>query len=320
MTVVASTFQTFQAIGNRESLADVIYNVSPEETPFMRSIGRGKAKATYEEWQTDSLAAASQNAQVQGDDTTFDAVTPTVRVGNRTQISKKSVIISGTQEVVDKAGRDSELSYQLAKKGAELKRDMEMILVGLNTASTAGQSATAAKLGSFESWITTNTSRAAGGASGGFSAGNTVAATDGSAAVLRAFSEGLLKPVLNSIWTNGGKMDVIMVGASNKQTMTTFPGIATQYRENSGVKGATILASAAVYVSDFGELKIVPNRFSRNRTALIYDSDYWSVLYLRPFFTEKLAKTGDAEKRHIIVEYTLKAHNEASSGVVADLS
>lgn len=320
MTIVTNTFVTTSAVGNREQLADIIYNIAPSDTPGMTAMGRGKAKGTYEEWQTDSLRSPSgANAHIEGDETTLEGVTPTVRVGNRTQISKVSVIISGTQEVVDKAGRDSEMSYQLSKKGLELRRDMESIIMG-NQSSSAGNTTNARVLGSFEAWLSSNTSRAAGGLSQGFSSGNVIKATDGSAAVLRAFSEGLLKPVLNSCYANGANLDIIMVGPSNKQTMSTFPGIATQYRENSGVKQATVLAAASIYVSDFGELKIVPNRFSRNRSALLIDTDMASVLYLRSFKTETLAKTGDAEKRHILAEYTLKVSNEGAHGVVADLS
>jgi len=317
MAIVTNTYQTTAAVGNREALSDIIYNISPQETPFMSMAGRMKAKATYEEWQTDALDAATSNAQIEGDETTFQQVTPTVRVGNRTQISKKSVVISGTQEIVDKAGRDSEMSYQMAKKMSELKRDMEKTVTG-NQASSAGGSGTARTLGSVEAWLTTNVSRGTTSASGGFTAGNVLAASDGT---VRANSEGLLKTVMQSVWTNGGKADTIIVGPYNKRIISAgYTGIATQYRENSGVKQATILGAASVYVSDFGELKIVPSRFSRDRSMLVLDMDYWALSYLRPFKTESLAKTGDAEKKQIIVEYTLISKQEAASGVVADLS
>lgn len=317
MAQPANTFDSYDAVGNREDLSDVIYNISPTQTPFLTMAKRLKAKATYHEWQTDSLAAVDDtNAVIEGDDATLDASNPTTRVGNYTQISDKTVVIAGTQEAVDKAGRKSELSYQIAKKGKELKRDMEAILTR-NQASVAGNSSTARKLGSVEAWIETNVDRGGTGASGGFSGGTVSAATDGTQ---RAFTEDLLKSVLASVWAAGGDPGIIMVGPHNKQTASGFTGIATQYRENKGTKQATILAAADVYVSDFGEHRIVPNRFSRDRTALVLDMEYWGVAYLRPFQQFQLAKTGDNEKRQMLAEYTLASLNEAASGVVADLT
>lgn len=279
---------------------------------------RMKAKNTYHEWQTDSLATAAANAAIEGDDASFSTLTNTTRVGNRTQISRKTLIVSDTARAVDAAGREDQFEYELAKKSAELKRDMEVVLTQ-NQGSSAGTQALARTLGSLESWYTTNTSRGGGASSGGFAAGNTSPATDGTAGALRTFTEALLKGVIKSCWDNGGQPDIVLLGPVNKQRASAFAGIATQYRENSGTKAATILASASVYVSDFGELKFVPSRFSRDRSAHVIQSDMWGVAYLRPFKTQKLARTGAAEKALLEVEYTLVAKNEASSGVVADL-
>lgn len=317
MAQPTGTFSSYDAVGNRESLADIIYNIAPTETPFMTSIGRGKADAVYEEWQTDSLAAADDtNAVIEGDDANPSAPAATVRVGNRCQISRKSVVITGTQEVVKKAGRKSEIAYQQAKRMKELKRDMEAIM-SRNKASATGSDVAARTLGSLESWITTNVSRGAGGANGGFSGGNIAAPTDGTQ---RAFTETLLKTVIRSMWANGAEIDLALMGPTQKEVFSSFAGIATQYRENSGVKQATILAAASVYVSNYGELKALPSRFNRDRTVTLFDPEYWSVLYLRSFTVQKLAKTGDTERKQVIVEYTLKCHNEAANGVVADLT
>ncbi len=316
MAQPTNTFDSYDSIGNKDDLSDVIYNISPTQTPFLSLAQRLKAKNTFHEWQTDALATAGQNAVVEGDDATLDAVSPTQRVGNYTQISDKTVVVSGTQEAVDKAGRKSELSYQIAKRSKELKRDMEFVLTG-NQASAAGSSSVARTTGSVEAWLTSNVSRGVGGASGGFSGGTVAAATDGTQ---RAYTETLLKNVIQSCWANGGDPSTIIVGPKNKAVGSTFTGIATQYRENSGSRQATIIAGADVYVSDFGEHRIYPSRFNRDRSVLVLDMEYWGVAYLRPFQQIELAKTGDSEKRQLLVEYALVAKQQAASGVVADLT
>jgi hypothetical protein len=320
MAYLAGTFGTTDAVGNREDLTDLISRISPTETPFMSMIaGRGKCSATYHEWQIDSLAAAAANQAVEGNDATFATAAPTTRVGNRTQISTKTVLVSATQDAVDKAGRESEYEYQAAKRMAEIKRDMEYILSG-NQASSAGSHGVAPRLGSLEAWYTTNDSRGSLGADGGFSSGNVLAATDATAGAQRTFTEALLKTAMQLAWTQGGSPDVVLVGPVNKMKASAFAGIATLYRDTASKKSnVSILGAADIYVSDFGEVKIVASRFSRERTAHVLDSNFWDVLYLRPFKEEKLAKTGDGTKGQIVVEYTLRSKNEAASAVIADL-
>lgn len=318
MAYLAGTYKTTDAVGNREDLSDDIYNLSPTETPFMSMLaGRGKAKATLHEWQTDALAAAATNAVVEGNDASFTTATPTTRVSNRTQISTKTVLVSGTQDAVDKAGRDSEFNYQKAMRMAEIKRDMEFTLTG-NYASSAGSSAVARRLGSLETWYTTNVQRGTASASGGFSSGDTIAASDGTQ---RTITETMLKTAMQQAWTQGGQPEKVLVGPVNKQFISRFAGIATLYRDTAGKKSnVSILGAADIYVSDFGEVQIIPSRFSRDRTAHVLDTEYFSVDYLRPFKYEDLAKTGDGKKGQIIVEYTLKVGNQASSAVIADLT
>lgn len=318
MAVPTGTFQTFQAVGIREDLSDYIYNIAPTETPFTTSVRRGKASNTYTEWQTDTLAAANKdNAEVEGDDQVGETATPTVRPGNHTQIFTKKPRVSSTQIAVNTAGRRNELSYQIAKRGKEIKRDIEAALTQ-NNASTAGNASTARKLGGLESWYVTNTSRGATGADGGFSGSTTSAPGDGTQ---RGFTEVLLKGVIKSCWDAGGDPDMIMVGSSNKQTASGFSGIATLYRDTAGsMKPASIMGAADIYVSDFGEHKIVPNRFQRDRTAHVLDTEYWEIDVLDPMKIEPLAKTGLSEIRLLSTELTLCAKNEAASGVVADLT
>jgi len=311
MTQPTETFDSYDSIGTKEDLSDVIYNITPTQTPFLSMSGRTKAEQTLHEWQTDSLAAVDgNNAVIDGDDATHDAVAATTRESNRTQISDKVISISGTQEVVNKAGRKSEMAYQIAKKSKELKRDMETILTGKQNL-LAGNSTTARLTRCLESWITTNISH---GATGSTSAG---VVTDGTQ---RPLTEALMKTELQSCWTEGGDPATLMTGAFNKGVISGFAGLAPLRRETGGSNAqASILGAADVYISDWGELKVVPNRFSRDRTLLILDMEMWAVAYLRPFRVQPLSKTGDSERRQLIVEYSLEARNEKASGKVADV-
>lgn len=322
MTTPASTFLTYSAIGNREDLSDMIYRIDPTDTPFMSGVEREKATAVNHEWQTQALAAADNtNAQLEGDDPGTNSTTPTVRLGNLCQISYKVARVSGTQQAVDHAGRDNEMAYQEMLKGLELKRDLELILLG-NQAKVTGNSTTARKTASVLSWIKTNTAPGSGG-SDPSAADGTGTRTDGTQ---RAFTESLLKGVLSSIWTNGGKPNTIMVGAFNKQVFSTFTGRSTTIEESSSKK---IVAAVDAYESDFGRLKVVPNRFMRldgssrvGREALVLEMDKWAVAFLngRNMISIPLAKTGDSERRQILGEYALVARNEKASGIVADLT
>jgi len=320
MAIITNAFLTFSAIGNREDLSNTITNISPEDTPFMSNGGKDKANATLFEWQTDALATAAANAQLQGDDlvTTVEAVTPTARIGNRTMISRKTVLVSGTQDAVDKAGRKSELAYQLAKKSAELKRDMEVNLIGLNLAGVTGNSTTAPVTATFSAFIKTNVDMNTDGVNPTYTSGvPNLPRTDGTNT--RTFTETILKNVLQKCWTSGAKPEMLMVGPVNKARVSGFSGIATRFRDVAAGKQAQIIGAADVYVSDFGEVRVVPNRFQRERDGWVLDTDYYAVAYLRPFQQIAMAKTGDAEKRMVIVEYGLKVNTESAHGLAADL-
>lgn len=319
MAVPAGTTTEYDIVGDREDLDDVIFDISPVETPFASNAKKGSVSATFDEWQTDSLAAAAANANLDGDDSSPNTASATLRLGNYTQILKKTVQVSGTSDAINKAGRESELAYQLAKRGKELKRDLEYALCQ-NTLAVVGSSVTARQMAGIERWIATNKDNYTDGTTAVTTSGApTTDLTDGT--TVRTFTEALLKTVLADTWDNGGDPTTLMVGKFNKQIASGFAGIATLYRDTAPKIGQTeIIGAADVYVSDFGQLSIVPNRFMRGRTALVIDWDYWEVSALRPFFKEKLAKTGDSEKWHIVGEYTLKALNEKSSGKIADLA
>ena len=319
MTIVTDTFLSFSAKGNREDLTDIIYDVSPTKTPFMANAGRATAKSVLHEWQMDALASAADNKHLQGDETAFDAVTPTVRVGNYTQIAKKAVIVSGTQEVVDKAGRNSEVGYQLAKLGKEIKRDMEVTVVGTNKGGVGGNSTTEPELASLSAWIKTNDVFGGGaGASPTWTSGVPSAGrTDGTQA---AFTLAMLQSAVRLCFASGAEPTTLMVGPVNKQKVSAFEGISTVQYNLSQPEAAAIIAAVDVIKTDFGLLSIVPNRFQRERDAFLIDWDMVAIAYLRPFFQEELAKTGDAHKRHMVVEYTLEVKNEKGLGGIYDLT
>ena len=311
MAQPTNTFDTYDSVGEREDLSDVIYNISPTDTPFLSSAAKTSSTAVLHEWQTDALAAAStSNAVIEGDEATLDAVTATTRLSNSCQIMDKTVVITGTQEAVDKAGRASELAYQIAKKAKELKRDMEAQIT-TNNAEVTGSATAAREMGSLGAWVATNDVMGTSGTSG--SVGNT-ARTDGTQ---RAFTEDLLKSVIKSVWNEGGDPTMIMVGPFNKQKLSGFTGNSTRFDAGAD---ATLYTSVDVYASDFGQLQVVPNRFSRDRDCYVLDMNYWGIAFLRDFSMHELSKTGDSEKRQLLVEATLESRNEAASGLVADLT
>lgn len=329
MAQEANTFDTTDAVGNREDLTDIISNISPHETPFYSKIAKGAkgkgAKSTKHEWQTDKLAAPdTDNAQIEGDKYSYDDITPTKRVNNLTQIVRKSITISETQEAVDSAGRKSEMAYQTAKRGKELKRDIEAILLN-NQASSETNTADGPKrkLGGLAAWLETNTDRGTGGADGGFNDTTKVvdAATDGTT---RAFARSQLDGVIESCFTEGADPTILMLGPKNKRAFSGFTGISELRTNMPGAKKAkeqaAIIAAADFYVSDFGTLTVIPNRFQRERDAFVLDPEYIGVRWLRRLKRENPDKNADARKRIIIGELTLRVDNEAAHGVVADLS
>jgi hypothetical protein len=314
-----ATYQTYTAIGMREDLSDVIYSISPTDVPFMSSIGKTKATAVLHEWQTDSLAAASlSNFAVEGATASDGTMSPTTRIGNRTQIAQKTIKISGTLQSVDKAGRKSEKAFQLAKASSEIKRDMETSLLSNQVASN-GDSSTARKLGGLQAWLSTNYD---GGTSGVAGSLGTTARTDGTN---RTFTEDILKTVVRKVYAAGGNPKVLMVNPAHKQLVSAFTGIAAQRFMAPSNAPTTILSAADVYLSDFGSISIVPNRFmtstnSCGETAFVLDPDMAAIAYLRPFQTNELAVTGDNESTQLLAEYTLEVRNEAAHGIVADIT
>lgn len=314
-------YTKYSAVGQREDLTDVIYNISPTDTPIMSSIGKTKATAVNHEWQTDSLAASTTaNALVEGADASSATLSPTTRFGNLTQIVGKTVQVSGTLEAVDKAGRKSEKAYQLAKGSSEIKRDIETIITA-NQAQVAGNGTnTARRMSSLLSFIKTNTSVGAGTTTAGADPTTIGISARVDADTTRTFTEAMLKEVVREVFASGGTPSVLFVSPALKQTVSGFTGLAAT-RYQAPVSGqATILAGADIYQSDFGQISIVPNRFMRSRDALLLDPEYAALAYLRPFQTNELAKAGDSDKTQILAELTLEVRNEAAHGGAFDLN
>ena len=317
MTIVTNTFTSYSAKGIRENLSDVITNIAPEETPFQSNIGRETISNTLFEWQTDTLADAAANAQLEGDDVaSFDAVTATVRLTNYAQISRKTIILSNTEEVVNKAGRRSELAYQIAKRGSELKRDQEYIFLNGGVA-VAGNTTTARVTASLGAFVKTNTDKQTNGVDPSYTTLPNSARTDGN---VRTFTETILKNVIQKVWTAGGTPKILMCGPVNKQRVSGFSGIASsRFNIDGGAKPATLIGAVDIYVSDFGNVQVIANRFQRERDAWVIDPDYAKMTVLRPYQQVELAKTGDAEKRMLLIEYGLKVLAENAHGLAADL-
>ena len=326
MTVPTNAFATYAAIGVREDLEDVIYDISPAATPFMSNAPRGKATQRLHEWQTDTLASATVNAALEGDDASGTAATATKRFANYCMISSKVPVVTGTLESSDTAGRRSEMAYQVSKRLTELKRDIETAMLGCQgaTAGAAGSARVAAGVGR---WIfdeaDTNPGNAIWTAVGFSTPGIASGAPDlpaSSTSSVSAITEGRLKSAIALAWADGGDPTIIMCNAALKMTLSGFTGIATRYKDVNGNEPAAIIGAADVYVSDFGTHYIVANRFMPAGNVYVLDMDYWEIAYLRPVQQFDLAKTGDSESKQILAEYTLVARNPNASAKVCGMA
>lgn len=322
MAIPTNTYQTYAQVGIKEDVADLIFDISPTETPFVTKARKTKATNTVHEWQTDALADAAANANIEGDTTTAVAAVATKRLKNFTQILKKVVSVSGTARAVKTYGRADEFEYQLAKRMKELKRDLELAAVG-NQAGTAGAAASAPTMASVESWIATNAQSVQEGTAGtthGATTGTfpTRAPVDSTSA--GSLTEAALKNAINLAWNAGGDPKVLMCSGKVKQKISGgFTGVATRFRNVNAGAQAEIISGVDLYVSDFGEHQLIPNRFMRTSVLLVLDMDYWAVASLRNFTMERLAKNGDADVAHIVGEYTIESRNEKASAKVADI-
>ena len=311
MAQPTNTFDSYDAVGIREDLSDIITSISPEETPFHTKCRKTTAKNTLVEWQTDALRSSAANAHIEGDETAADAMTPTTRLNNRTQIFKNAVIVPDTDEGLDKAGRQREMAYQVLKIAKEQKLDIEKALFE-NNAKVAGNATTARELAGAPTWLTTNTVAGSGGADA--TGDGTDARTDGTQA---AFSQANFDTVMQSIWQSGGKPDSVYLSAFQMNLALGFTGNNNQ-RSNVQGSDERVIKSLAVYVTPWGTVEFIPSRENRSRDVFIMQDDMWEVAVLRPTKNVELAKTGDSSKRQVVTELTLCAKNEAANGMIAD--
>lgn len=309
MAKVTNAFDTYSATSDREDLSNIIYNISPMQTPFMSSIGKRSIKNVVFDWQTEDLASPVSTGELEGFELSRSAAVGTTRVSNVAMISKRDATVSGSQESSDPAGKRSEMAHQLAIMSKALKRDMEEALCQ-KAGKTTGDATTKRLTGGFESWMTSNVNNAAGSTP----TGGGTAPTDGTQ---RDLTEPLLKSVLQDCFASGGEPSLAICGPHNKQVISGFTG-RSQARQF--VDATTVEASVSIYSSDFGELKIVPSNRSRERSLLLVDPEMAKVSYLRDFKTVDIATIGDAVTKMIVVEYGLEVSNEAAHGLVADLN
>lgn len=322
MAPLPNTFVSTDAVGNREQLSDVVERIDPEETPIWSMMSKPSARGTFLEYEIDTLDTPAQNVQEEGDEFDFDAVTPPVRVGSYSQISRKTWVLSDTQEAMDNAGQVEKRRYQQLKKGVEIRKDTEYGIV-LNNASVAG---TTREFAGIPAWCETNVDRGAGGADGGWNSGTSVtdAATDGAQ---RAFTKALLDTVHQQTFDSGGQPTHCFVSTYNKGVFVTFMSDANvasfRYAATEGQN--TIIATADVYEGPFGKLMVMPNRVMATdatvaRNVFVLDMGQWDFPYVRPIANvPNLAKTGDATKGVVLGEGTMRSTNEAASGIVADV-
>ncbi|MCB4860785.1 DUF5309 domain-containing protein [Sphingobium sp. PNB] len=314
MTKVTGAVATYDVTTNREDLADTVYRISPADTPFMSAVPRTKATAVLHEWSLDTLEATNTtNARLEGDALTRSTSGTPSRLQNYCQISSRDATVTGTQRATNPAGIDDMMAYQMAKKSLVLRKDMESILLG-NQGQVAGNTTTARKLRSFNAWISGNGSR---GTAGADSTAATAAATDGTAGDIRTFTEDMLKDAIKDAFDDGGEPSLVLVGSFNKQKFSTFTGRATA-RENVNI--GTVQGAAELYASDFGTLKVVPNRTQRGRDAFVVDTTKVAVSYLRAFEPQELGRVGDAVTRDIISEYTLEMRAPDAHAAIFDLA
>lgn len=328
MALITGMSTRYPLAGFREDLEDKIWELFPEDTWLLSNLDKIDASSTFHEWQTDNLAAAAANRQLEGDEAGFSTLSPTVRMGNYTQISRKTFALSRSAQSSKQAGVRSQVARYGMKLMRELKRDMELALCG-NQASSGGGVGTARSSGGMESWIAGPTvdAGAAGGGNAvrattsanttttiGFSSGVVTAPTDGT--TTGALTVAALNSALQGAWAAGGDPRVILTNASQKAAIDSFPGIATRFVDVDRSAQASIIGAANVYVSDFGRHTVILHRYMRNSVVLCIDPDYWAVAYLDKPFLEPLAKTGDADKKQLVAEYCLvaRAPGNSSSG------
>lgn len=315
MTQPASVYSVYDAsgttgvgLGNREDLVKTVYQISPTDTPILTALSRGTASAVLHEWTTHALTTAAANEKVEGDDAAIDAENAKVRLNNRCAISNKVVGVTKTQQAVSKVGLEDAVAEATAWRMQEIKRDMEVMLTA-NTAKVAGNDTTARKTAGFPTWLLNKDAVGADPTGDGSDT-----ATNGTQ---RAFVESSLLSVSQQCYDQGGSPDLLVVGSFNKRMVSGFTGNQTRMGE---ADAKALVNTISVYEDDFNTLKVVADRFATTRNALLIDSEYAKVAYLRDFDVWDLATTGSSIRKQIECEWALEVSNPRAHGIVRDLT
>ena len=314
MAQPTNTFDSYDAKGLKEDLEDVIYDVSPEETPFYTACAKVKATNTLHEWQTDTLRSSAVNAHIEGDDTVAEARTATVRLQNYSQIFKNAVVIAGTEDILSKAGRTKEMAYMTMKMAAEQKLDIEKALFA-SQARVIGSSTAARKLAGAPAWLTTNVNFVSASSGANPNGLGTNTRTDSGAPT--AFTQAKFDDVMQDIWASGGKPDTVYLSSFQQNVALGFVGNNNQ-RSAVQAGDEKVVKSMVVYVTPWGTVEFKPTRENRSRDIFIMQDDMWACGVLRGTKSQALSKTGDNEKRQIVTELTLVCRNEKASGGIFD--
>jgi len=314
MAQPTNTLDSYDVKGIREDLSDVIYNISPEETPFYTACAKAKASNTFHEWQTDALRSSADNAHIEGDDTVAESRGVTSRLGNYTQIFKNAVVIPGTDDGLNKAGRAREMAYQVLKIAKEQKLDIEKAMFA-NQARVAGSSSAARRMAGVPAWLNTNTNFQSGSSGADPTGDGTNARTDDGTPT--AFSQTKFDNVMQQVWVSGGKPDSVYLSAFQMNLALGFTGNNNQ-RSNIAAQDETVIKHMSVYVTPWGTVEFKPTRENRGRDVFVMQDDMWAVGVLRSTRNEELAKTGDNEKRQVLTELTLVSRNEKANGGIFD--
>ena len=294
------TYTSYDTVGAKESVADVISNLSPSQTPFQSMIRDQKIKNRVHEWQEDSLAAVRDNAEVEGADATDATLTPTVMRQNNTQILQKTAKVSDTAEEIDNYGRDKEMAYQLRKVSKELKRDLENTLVGTGQTFNLGSNTVARRMAGVQALIDP--------------AGKIAATASGTAAL----TEALHMQGNQRLYDNGSDASIFMVKPADAVRIAAFASATGRSRDLGD--GKKIVNVVNVLETPFGTQRVVMNRWLKADNALLTDPDNWRRLVLRNWFRRTLAKTGDATRVQIIGEFSLKHNNFLASVLLTNLA
>jgi hypothetical protein len=300
-------------------------------TPFVSSIGKGKATGVLHEWSTDTLEAAAVQAETEGSAFSQSASPVITRLGNRCQIMTKGIRVSGTMETVDKVGRKSEFKYQTEKRGKEMARDLEVTMLSgqISTASvssTSGKVIAGARLmGAYQSYSTVNI--VAGTAAAATGSGSVTGAGNGTniAVAQSGHTNTLvtLADINETLRLVNGVTSVapnkIMMSTTNKVRFSDLMTGTTNVRRNIDEKGK-LKQSVDLYESDFGDVELVHNYLMGNNEVFIYDPSTMSMDSLRPLHFRNIAEDGDSLRSYLVQELTFCAKTPTGNAVILDIT